>query len=369
MAARRREAIRRNWPANLYQNAKGYYWFRHPETKKTYGLGTDFKVACQQAKAVNAQLALRATTPTLLDRIDGGGKTVSAWIEEYMIPIREKHAGKRTLVNIEYEVAAIAAAIGDKQISVVEPRDIVEMVKGTAVRGKSLPPKVRARARSLFREAINQGFIKPGQSPVESTFLPESKVTRERMTLDLFLSIRKEAEKDPDLRWFVNAMNMALITGQRVGDLSRLMRRDIKDGYLWIHQSKTGVKLKIPVDLRMPNIDMSIAEVLLECNDRVLSKSLFHFVRSYRHKKIGDQPGVNAYSHVMRKMLVILKYKPAAGKTPTSFHEIRSLSTRLYSETHGSDFAQALMGHKTATMTDRYRDARGSEWQVIKAMA
>jgi hypothetical protein len=44
MAARRRIASRRNWPDNLYKNSKGYYWFRHPETKATYGLGRDFKV-------------------------------------------------------------------------------------------------------------------------------------------------------------------------------------------------------------------------------------------------------------------------------------------------------------------------------------
>ncbi|WP_320533621.1 tyrosine-type recombinase/integrase [Robbsia andropogonis] len=369
MAARRREAIRRNWPANLYQNTKGYYWFRHPETGKTYGLGTDFKAASLQAKAVNAQLAVRAATPALLDRIDGGGKTVSDWIEEYMIPIREKHAGKRTLVNIEYEVAAIASAIGDMQVSAVEPRDIVAMVKETAGRGKSIPPKVRARARSLFREAINQGLVKPGQNPVESTFRPESKVTRERMTLDLFLSVRAEAEKDPDLCWFVNGMNMALITGQRVGDLSRLTKTDVKDGYLWIEQQKTGIKLKIPLDLRLPAIDMSVADVLRNANDRVLSRSIFHYVRSYPQKKIGDQPAVNAYSHVLRKMLAALKYAPGTGKTPTAFHEIRSLSTRLYDELYGKDFAQALMGHKTATMTDRYRDSRGAEWQVIKAIA
>ncbi|WP_406706948.1 tyrosine-type recombinase/integrase [Sodalis sp.] len=52
------------------------------------------------------------------------------------------------------------------------------------------------------------------------------------------------------------------------------------------------------------------------------------------------------------------------GKPP-SFHEIRSLSARLHTEEKGKDYAQKLLGHKSATMTDKYRDARGSEWTEV----
>lgn len=56
----------------------------------------------------------------------------------------------------------------------------------------------------------------------------------------------------------------------------------------------------------------------------------------------------------------------AAGKTPPSFHEIRSLAARLYTEQYGKEFAQALLGHKSALMTDLYRDIRGREWTEIR---
>lgn len=51
-------------------------------------------------------------------------------------------------------------------------------------------------------------------------------------------------------------------------------------------------------------------------------------------------------------------------KTPPSFHEIRSLSARLYTE-QGID-AQALLGHKSPDMTAIYRDVRGAEWIEVK---
>ncbi len=48
---------------------------------------------------------------------------------------------------------------------------------------------------------------------------------------------------------------------------------------------------------------------------------------------------------------------------PPTFHEIRSLSLRLYAE-QGVN-AQALAGHKDPAMTAIYTDARGSEWVKV----
>ncbi|MFS1539830.1 MAG: tyrosine-type recombinase/integrase, partial [Candidatus Phlomobacter fragariae] len=47
---------------------------------------------------------------------------------------------------------------------------------------------------------------------------------------------------------------------------------------------------------------------------------------------------------------------------PPSFHEIRSLSARLYTEKMGGDFAQKLLGHKSAEMTAKYQDNRSNDW-------
>lgn len=48
------------------------------------------------------------------------------------------------------------------------------------------------------------------------------------------------------------------------------------------------------------------------------------------------------------------------GRQPPSYHEQRSLAARLH-ESEGRD-AQKLPGHRSASMTDLYRDSRGAEW-------
>ena len=49
------------------------------------------------------------------------------------------------------------------------------------------------------------------------------------------------------------------------------------------------------------------------------------------------------------------------GKTPPTFHEIRSLSERLYSR-QGDVRTQELLGHRDPRMTAVYHDVRGAEW-------
>jgi hypothetical protein len=69
VAARRRNADRRSWPANLYQNSKGYYWFRNPKDGRAIGLGKDFRVAAAQARTANAELLRRQGDIALIQKI------------------------------------------------------------------------------------------------------------------------------------------------------------------------------------------------------------------------------------------------------------------------------------------------------------
>lgn len=44
----------------------------------------------------------------------------------------------------------------------------------------------------------------------------------------------------------IDAMDLALLTGQRPADVLKLKRTDIRDGALWIVQNKTGQRLFDP---------------------------------------------------------------------------------------------------------------------------
>jgi integrase len=45
----------------------------------------------------------------------------------------------------------------------------------------------------------------------------------------------------------IDAMDLALLTGQRPADVLKFKRSDIRDGALWIVQNKTGARLGINI--------------------------------------------------------------------------------------------------------------------------
>lgn len=60
------------------------------------------------------------------------------------------------------------------------------------------------------------------------------------------------------------------------------------------------------------------------------------------------------------------KHQVFPSKDPPTFHELRSLSARLYEKQISDKFAQHLLGHKSDTMASQYRDDRGREWDKIE---
>jgi integrase len=44
----------------------------------------------------------------------------------------------------------------------------------------------------------------------------------------------------------------------------------------------------------------------------------------------------------------------SCSDNPPTFHEIRSLSGRIYEAAYGKEFAQKLFGHKSEKMTEMY---------------
>lgn len=374
MAARKRQASRRSWPENLYQNSAGYYWFRHPGTKKTYGLGKDYRTAAAKVRAVNLELARRRDEASLIDRIDQSGTTLSQWCdtfeEEYKAGPNRKPA---TLKTVRHQLNSIRSApFAGKPIKDVKTLDISEWIKAMAKDHPTMASLVRSRLMSVFRAAEAHGHIDLGKNPVTPTDKPTVVVTRARLVLDDFNAILAKV-REAGLRWMENAMLLGLVTGQRREDLTKLTFAQVHDGFLWVAQGKGKKghesKLMIPTDIRLPAIDMTIDDVIKQCRDAVVSKHIIHHVQAVGRSKPGQPVTTTTLSEVFAQYRDLAEIETPKDKTPTSFHEIRSLSARLYAEAYGDDFAQALMGHKSGRMTALYRDSRGQEWTTVKLKA
>jgi integrase len=95
--------------------------------------------------------------------------------------------------------------------------------------------------------------------------------------------------------------------------------------------------------------------------DQVSADDISGFAYCFRHIKQAGQAKVGSPVRVISLSSEFARLRDIvgiAGDNPPTLHEVRSLAARLYTERHGKAFANALLGHKSAQMTELYLDER-----------
>jgi integrase len=366
MAARRREAKRRHWPANLYQNSAGYFYWRNPDTQKDYGIGRDQAKAFGEARAANAELEKIRGYVSVVQRMTAPDeKTLLEWSGEYQKIYEEtRNPTPSTLRTVRSGLRAVAkAAFSEKHLRKIQTREVAEFLD--SIDKPNMAKLVRKTLHDMMRVAETKGLIETGKNPVTVTRTPDIEVERSRLTLEKFQAIyMTAAERQP---WIARSMELAIVTAQRREDVSNMLFSDAKDGFLSVAQSKTGMKLRIPTSVRLDALGLTLEEVIRRCRDTVASKWMLHYARRRGSRVAGNQVMPQAITRSFAEVRDATEGVTwDEGKTPATFHEIRSLAARLYAEQYGPEFAQAILGHKSASMTEMYRDVRGSEWVEVK---
>jgi len=359
----RRSLKHKEFPPNLYRQESGYFYYRNPENGKIKGLGRDRAAAFQSARSANAALA-NLTKCDLVAWVSGVEQySLSDWLDKYIdLWTEKKKPTPGTLATAKRYMTRIKKAdFAWMQVKDVTTRHIADFLSdfersSTA----SVTLNLRARLHDAFEWAQNFGLTETGKNPVSSTIIPDYEVKRERLSLEQFLLIREQVSPSA-----ANGMNLALLTGQRIGDIVKLKFGDYRDGYLFIRQTKTGHKLQQDGRIRLAALGMSIEDVIRQCRGRVISKHIIHHMRSSGTYKAGGKLSSSGLSTAFSTGLIAAGIKASEGKTPPTFHEIRSLAERLYKKEYGQEFAQSIMGHKHAKMTAEYDDLRGSGWAVV----
>ena len=216
---------------------------------------------------------------------------------------------------------------------------------------------VRSVLIDVFKEAQHAGEVPPGYNPALATKQPRRKVTRQRLSPEEWQKIYDIACKDH--KYPGKAMLLAVVTGQRPGDISEMKFRDIWDDHLHIIQQKTGTRLAIPLSLRCQALNISLRDVIAGCRDLYDSKYLVHYTRNTSQSQPGGQVAANTLTTNFKKARDKTDINWGEG-TPATFHEMRSLSERLYWK-QGIN-TKNLLGHKTQQQTDKYHDDRGKDW-------
>lgn len=362
---------------NLYskldkRTGRVYWQYKHPITGKFHSLGTNAEEAKQVANEANSIIAEQRTRQILsvnekIARLRESREfiTVTTWLDRYLAIQQERlDTGDIKLNSVKQKKKPVellrqhAGMMYLKDVSTLEIAEVVDAVK--ALGHNRMAQVVRTTLIDVFKEAQHAGHVPPGYNPAQATRQPRNRVIRERLSLEEWKDIYAAAEHHPP--YLQCAMLLAVVTGQRIGDISRMKFSDIWDDMLHVEHEKTGAKVALPLSLRCDALNISLREVVAKCRDAVVSKYLVHFRHSTSQATRGDRVSANSITTTFKKARNRTGITWPEGKAPT-FHEQRSLSERLY-EAQGVD-TQKLLGHKSPQQTAKYHDDRGKDWTVV----
>ena len=138
----------------------------------------------------------------------------------------------------------------------------------------------------------------------------------------------------------IDAMDLALLTGQRPADVLKLKRTDIRDGALWIVQNKTGQRLGVEVTGELASVIARIDERPRQAISAWL---------------IQDENGQPLTQCALRSRFDKAR---ALAKVDFQFRDIRA---KAATDTGDLAHSQTLLGHKNRDMTEHYVRARVGE--------
>jgi enterobacteria phage integrase len=347
MAARRRDHKTKDLPPNLYCRG-GYYSYRDPRTGKEYGLGRDKRFAVNESVAANMEMM--PAKVSLVDKING--KEVVFFdelIELFKTDLKGRGLSEKTAKDNDNKIKHISLAFSGMPLDQVTTKEISIFLDTKVSEGKSSYAKIlRTTLSDMFKTGIRKGIVT--RNPAADTRVSKIEVEKDRLLLEEYIKIRSKA--DSMQPWVGLALDLALTTGQRVGDLVNMKWTDISDNKLNVIQSKTKKMLRISLDNKIEIFDLSIKTVTDKLKE-IAGNS--EFILGGRSQKIIT----GAYREARKAAAIEWKKKPAP------FHEIRSLSGRLYLKQKNIEFAQNILGHENIEMTLKYIDGRQKEWLDI----
>ncbi|MDR1276369.1 MAG: tyrosine-type recombinase/integrase [Candidatus Accumulibacter sp.] len=288
--------------------------------------------------------------------------SLAKWCAKYAEIVTTRGLMPATAQEKISHAQGLLAGIGDKALKKIRPVHVARAIHAVWAGGH--PAKARRMlsvARDLFTEAVINGYVNANPAaPIRP--LP-NRVRRARLSLDHWRLTQATLETEA-LPWRRLFAILALVTGQRRGDLLKMRFDHVWDKHLHIVQEKTGERIALPLSLRLRAVDTSLREIIARCRDYGPPGDTL-----IRKNNTGDpltrSSLTKAFSAAFRRAVVWER----EDRKPPSLQECRSLAERLYSA-QGID-TQILLGHRRAQTTALYHDDRGLDreagvWRTLK---
>ena len=365
---RPRDRSRRNWPDYLKSKVRSkglYYIWKHPITKKEYGLGYSFAEAAAQAREANLKIMTEQTPKaTLADRISDTENTMSDWLDRFKSILNERPGKKKnsevraqsTMIIDARRIETMREHFKGTLISKISTKDCADLIQKYKDLGHDrAAADMRGFMIDCFNEAESAGWIARGTNPASITKARKPKTKRSRLSLENYMALLSISSG-----YIKTAMLLALVTGQREGDIANMKYADAKHGFLEVVQEKGGNRIRIPLGLEL--LGYSIEGIIKKSRVIVGAKSIVHqtekTARSLQGAALRKETICKTFTSMVREHL-----KEEWEGTPPTFHEIRSLSKRLHDERGVNTLL--LLGHSNEQTGQIYNDLRGG-WVEIK---
>lgn len=330
---------------------KVYWRYKHPITGKFHGLGDNEVEAKSIAIEANGRLAeqkmnqLFKIKERVIEKL-GLSINVTTWLDRYLkIQEHRLKDGEIKLNTFKQKISPVEIfrqECGQIEIHAVGAKDIAALIDVYKEKGqRRMAQIVRMVLIDVYKEAQHAGEVHPGYNPALATKQPVNKVQRERFNLEEWRTVFNTAESSQ--RYVQNSMLLAIVTGQRLGDIAKMKFSDIWDNHLHVEQQKTGMKLAIPLALRCNELNMTLKDVITRCRDRIVSPHILHIHHTTGKAKRGGPVSSCSITMAFSQARDKSGLKWTDG-TPPTFHEQRSLSERIY-RAQGID-TQKRLGHK-----------------------
>jgi len=237
----------------------------------------------------------------------------------------------RTRRDNDAELANLLRVFGHMPIDVIAPMHIREYLD---IRGQAA--KVRAnREKALFSHIFNKarewGYT-AAQNPCQGVKGFKETGRDRYVTDDEFERVKAHAHHT-----VADAMDVALLTGQRPADVLKIKRSDIRDGALWIVQNKTGARLGI-------EITGELAAVIERISQRPRKITGMYLIQ--------DDDGQPLSQFTLRS-----RFDKARTLAGVNF-QFRDIRAKAATDTGDLAHSQKLLAHKNRDMTEHYVRAR-----------
>ena len=266
-------------------------------------------------------------------RADDSTKLFSVIVQRYQREVYPLKA-PRTRQDNDKELIHLLRVLGHMPIDAILPMHIRQYMDIRGETAKTRANREKALFSHIFNKAREWGYT-ASQNPCQGVRGFKERGRDRYVTDEEFAKVRELAH--PTVQ---DAMDLALLTGQRPADVLKIQTRDIRDGAVWVTQNKTGARIGI-------EITGELQTVIARIGDRP-HRAISPFL-------IQEENGQPLTLTVLRNRFE--KAKKLAG-VEFQFRDIRA---KAATDTGDLAHSQKLLAHKNREMTEHYVRSRIGE--------